>query len=184
MEIDIIEPGFYYHIYNRGINREIIFPEYEYYNKFMMLYKKYMPQVTDTLAYCLLPNHFHFLIYIKDHPVGVSNQFSNFFNAYAQWFNSRKHRTGGLFQRPFKRKRVLSNQYLMQLVYYIHRNPMHHNYVENPSKYLYSSFNTITSDQPTMLQREFVLELFENKENFLDFHHHHFEVDEMLLLEK
>ena len=192
MEIDNIEPGFFYHIYNRGINREIIFPEDRYYKKFLSLFEKYMPQVTETLAYCLLPTHFHFLLFIKDHQVGLSSkQFSNFFNAYAQWFNKRRNRNGGLFQRPFRRRRVLNEDYLRQIIYYIHRNPMHHHFVENPANYLYSSYSDIISEDGTTqqntetnmsiprratpsgylscIERKFVLELFETKGNFIFF---------------
>jgi putative transposase len=184
MEIDLIEPGFYYHIYNRGINREIIFPEDCFYMKFLCLFEKYMSGIADTLAYCLLPTHFHFLLYIKEHPAGVpSNYFSFLFNSYAQWFNKRKHRNGGLFQSPFKRKRVTSQEYLKQVIYYIHRNPMHHNYVDNPAHYMYSSYNSIISDDPTQIQKQFVLELFDSRDNFIYFHHHQFEVDKLLVFE-
>jgi putative transposase len=184
MEIDTIDPGFYYHIYNRGINREIIFPEDQYYRKFLDMFEKYIPQVADTLAYCLLPTHFHFLVFIKEYPVGVSsNQFSNIFNAYAQWFNRKKHRNGGLFQSPFKRKRINNQQYLKQVIYYIHRNPMHHNYIEDPTYYAYSSYNSTISDEPTLIQREFILELFESKGNFIEYHQQQFDVERSLLLE-
>ena len=152
--------------------------------KYLTQYKKYMPQVLDTLAYCLLPTHFHFLIYIKEQTNGLSSsQFSIFFNAYAQWFNAKKQRYGGLFQRPFKRKRILGQKYLKQVIYYIHRNPMHHKYVENPAHYLYSSYNSIISEKPTLIQRQFVLELFETKENFIAYHKQQFNVDRSLLAE-
>ncbi len=58
--------GGYYHIFNRGNNRETIFREQRNYYYFLKLYEKYIPLVADTFAYCLLPNHFHFLVRIKD----------------------------------------------------------------------------------------------------------------------
>ncbi len=55
----------YYHIYNRGNNRENIFIQEGNYVHFLNLYGKYIPPIADTFAYCLLRNHFHFLIRIK-----------------------------------------------------------------------------------------------------------------------
>lgn len=192
MEIDFIESGYYYHIFNRGINRQPIFTEEEHYLKFLSLCKKYLPKQAAVLAYCLLPNHFHLLLFIKEHPdrVGIPCQgkeslfLSHLFNAYAQWFNKKTARTGGLFQRPFKRKRISDEAYLKQLVYYIHRNPLHHNLVVKPEEWLYSSYQALLSEHQSLLHREEVLEWFGNKRNFIDFHRMQFEVDRSLLLEE
>ena len=59
-------PGQYFHIYNRGNNGEDIFLEARNYAYFLKLYQKYICPIADTYAYCLLKNHFHFLIRIKD----------------------------------------------------------------------------------------------------------------------
>jgi putative transposase len=185
MEIEIIEPGNYYHIYNRGINREEIFIEDEHYFKFLSLCKKYIPRSSDVLAFCLLPNHFHFLVYILDYPDrvlppcqgGASLQLSHLFNAYAQWFNKRTDRTGSLFQRPFKRIKITDEDYLRKLIYYIHRNPLHHRKCENPENYLFSSYQNILSNQNTILKRDEVLEWFGGRANFIEFHKMQFEID-------
>ncbi|MBE9507489.1 MAG: hypothetical protein IMY86_05515, partial [Chloroflexi bacterium] len=60
-----LQYGGYYHIYNRGNNREDIFVEERNYLHFLRLYAKYIGPVADTYAYCLLRNHFHFLVRIK-----------------------------------------------------------------------------------------------------------------------
>ena len=60
-----LEYGKYYHIYNRGNNRENIFFEDRNYHYFLKLYAKHVEPVADTYAYCLLYNHFHFLVRIK-----------------------------------------------------------------------------------------------------------------------
>jgi len=59
----------YYHIYNRGVNRENIFFETRNYEYFLNLYWKYIGQVVDTFAYCLLRNHFHLAIRVKSNEV-------------------------------------------------------------------------------------------------------------------
>jgi REP element-mobilizing transposase RayT len=186
MEIDIIEPGYYYHIYNRGINRTTIFSEDIHYYRFITLCKKYLNQKMDILAYCLLPNHFHFLVYIKDEypdrvPTPCQGNFSlpvsHLCNSYAQWYNKTTGRTGGLFQRPFKRKRISDEKYLKQVIYYIHRNPMHHNLAERPENWLYSSYSSVFNGQSALTDSTQLFEWFDNKENFIDYHKMQFAID-------
>lgn len=61
-----LEPGRFYHVYTRGNNRENLFFEEKNYDYFLQLYKKYISPFADTYAYCLLRNHFHFLIKVKE----------------------------------------------------------------------------------------------------------------------
>jgi REP element-mobilizing transposase RayT len=61
----VLHYGGYYHIFNRGNNRERIFREPRNYNYFLKLYEKYIPLVVDTFAFCLLSNHFHLLVRVK-----------------------------------------------------------------------------------------------------------------------
>jgi hypothetical protein len=61
-----LEFGEYYHIYNRGINRGRIFFEERNYDYFLQLYAQHVVPIAETYAYCLLPNHFHFLVRIRD----------------------------------------------------------------------------------------------------------------------
>ena len=62
----LLQPGRYYHIYNRGNNRENLFLEERNYRHFLKLYARYVAPVADTYAYCLLKNHFHLLVRIKE----------------------------------------------------------------------------------------------------------------------
>ena len=66
MEIDEIDEGYFYHIYNRGNNSEKIFFSEENYAYFLKLLTKYIFPVADIYAYCLLNNHFHILVRIKE----------------------------------------------------------------------------------------------------------------------
>jgi hypothetical protein len=205
METDSIDPGFFYHVFNRGVNHEIIFPGEIYFQRFTELYEKYMPPVADVISFCLLPTHFHFLLFIKENPSEVpSNQFSHFFNSYAQWFNKLNHRNGGLFQRPFKRKRIKDQDYLRRVIYYIHRNPLHHKLTKFPENYRYSSYGSIATKSKVLVsvganssfrpeinssawripvQKDLIIDLFDSMENFIDFHRQNFEIDESLFYE-
>jgi len=62
-----LQPGQYYHIYNRGVNRTNIFVEERNYVYFLKLYAKHISPVAETFAYCLLRNHFHLLVRIRIH---------------------------------------------------------------------------------------------------------------------
>ena len=60
-----LQPETFYHVYNRGINGEVIFKEKRNYAYFLQQYDTYISLVSDTYSYCLLNNHFHFLIKTK-----------------------------------------------------------------------------------------------------------------------
>lgn len=182
-----IEQGSYYHIYNRGNNRCDVFFDSDSYYYFLKLYDKYITPVADTLAWCLLKNHFHILVYIKlNHEINqdklefstvekpkvisASRQFSHLFNAYTQGINKKFNRTGSLFESRFERKKITSNAYLQKVIFYIHNNPVHHGFTKNINLYPWSSYETIISDKPTKLKREDVIEFYHNKENFIEYH--------------
>ena len=179
--------GNYYHIYNRGNNGIDVFLEHENYYHFLRLYAKYIEPVAETYAWCLLKNHFHILVRIKDKieieqkeltytttekpkTIDPSRQFSHLFNAYTQAVNKRHNRTGSLFETTFERKLVSSEKYFQQLIFYIHNNPVHHGFVKQMSLYPWSSYETIISDKPTKLKRTEVVELFGDIENFIFYH--------------
>jgi REP element-mobilizing transposase RayT len=98
------------------------------------------------------------------------NQFSNLFNAYAQAFNRKYHRTGSLFEHPFHRKEVDNIGYFKQVILYIHQNPVHHGFCSHPVEYPWSSYITCISDKITKLQRDAVLGWFNTVEEFKSVH--------------
>jgi putative transposase len=165
-------PGNYYHVYNRGNNKETIFRESRNYDFFLNLYKKYIPKVCDTLAYCLMSNHFHFLVKVKQNtdPVKTSLRFSHLFNSYTQSYNLFYNRTGALFQRAFKRKLAEDEDYLRILVQYIHLNPVKHKVTKNFENYKWSSYNLILSNDRDFILTDEVISLFDDLENFIYIH--------------
>ena len=180
----------YYHIYNRGTNRENIFFEERNYDYFLQLYAKHIEPVAETFAYCLLKNHFHLLVRIRaeDEIENVQTQtlkveekktfrvkspsqkFSDFFNAYAKAINMTYNRSGSLFQHPFGRVRITSDRQFIQVIAYIHQNPQKHQFVEDFRDWKYSSYGTVLSEQPTHLRRAQVLDWFGGKKQYLDLH--------------
>lgn len=179
-----IEPDKYYHIWNRGNNRENLFYSSRNYEYFIRLYAQYLDPVVETYAFCLLPNHFHLLVRTKDwfHQNGETNgetnknmnpvsfAFQRFFGAYSQAINIQERRTGSLFQKPFKRLEVTSTQQLATLVFYIHSNPQKHGIVEDFRQYPWSSYERVLRDRPSKLNKEAVLGWFNNKQNYIAYH--------------
>lgn len=172
-----LQYGKYYHIYNRGNNRENIFFEKRNYRHFLELHAKYIVPIADTYVYCLLRNHFHFLVRIKTaeeqetlRVLKPSQQFGNLFNAYAKAINKAYNRTGSLFQNPFGRIQVASDAYFIWLVIYIHQNPQKHGLVDDFRAWLHSSYRTLLSTKPTRLERDGVLEWFDGVGNFVALH--------------
>jgi len=165
----------YYHIYNRGNNRENIFIEDDNYLYFIKLLKKYLLPILDIYSYCLLPNHFHLIVKLKDEshlPYAIKTgktklyqPFSNLFNAYTKAINKRYSRRGSLFQEHLKRKEITDEDYLRNLIIYVNTNPNHHD-ISNFTEYKFSSYAELMSQKQTVLARKDVIDLFEDVENF------------------
>ena len=174
-----LESGKYYHVYNRGNNRENIFIEERNYIYFLQLYAHHIQPIAETFAYCLLKNHFHLLVRVKnlpglEDPSGLernpSQAFSNFFNAYSKTINKAYQRTGALFQRPFGRIEVTSDTYFKQLIIYIHQNPQKHKFVSDFREWKYSSYHALIATQATHLKRAETIGWFDNTAGFLNDH--------------
>jgi putative transposase len=99
-----------------------------------------------------------------------SRQFSNFFNAYAKAINKAYNRIGSLFQHPFGRVPVTQSEQLYRVVMYIHQNPQKHEFVDDFREWKYSSYGTLLSITPTRLQREQVMDWFNDCGEFESLH--------------
>ncbi len=137
--------GEFYHIYNRGTDKRQIFiddDDYRYFQKLLYLCNStkriivrdlikgisvYTVEREDTFvdmgAYCLMPNHFHLLLYEKKKR-GVTTFMSKLSTAYAVYFNRKYKRTGCLFEGRFKAIHIKEDGYLEYLFSYIHLNPI------------------------------------------------------------
>lgn len=141
-KIKLIE-GEYYHIYNRGNSKQLIFNEISDYNYFQNLLFamntkrniKFRDMPDDLFeksqdnpliaigSYCLMPNHFHILL-TQTTENGISKFMQKLSTAYAMYYNKKYERTGGLFEGRFKSRHVPNDRYLKYLFSYIHLNPL------------------------------------------------------------
>ncbi|MDG1730407.1 MAG: transposase [Algibacter sp.] len=176
----------FFHIYNCGNNKEDIFKEEKNYYYFLNLLKKYILPTCEILAYCLLKNHFHLLVKTRENVniKEISQSYSNFFNSYSKSINKNYNRSGSLFKDRFSRIKIDKESYLKDLIVYIHLNPKHHGFTDNFKSYKYSSYHAILSKKRTDLERDYVLELFGERENFVFVHQaKQVNINERLLLE-
>jgi len=148
--------------------------------------KTYLAPIAEFYTYCLMPNHFHFLLRFKsekelqENLAGFQNLqgldklpaqiLSNFLNGYAKAYNKIYNRKGSLFMRNAGRVKVQTDEYLKELIKYIHLNPVNANLVSKPQDWKYSSYSSLTSGKPTLLNRDYILDLFDGIEDF-EFHH-------------
>ena len=159
-------PGEYYHIYNRGNGKMDIFRDQSDYQFFLSRLKEYLfpeeqrapspgaplfhknlrlrksfPTGSFTLiSYCLMPNHFHFLIR-QNGEIKISELMLSLIGGYSKYFNKKYKRVGSVFQDQFKSVHIDSNEYLLWLSAYIHQNPKVAAMVQNLSKYSYSNYS-------------------------------------------
>ncbi len=233
----------FYHIYNRAnTDTDKLFYQEKNYTYFLKKFDQYLSDYLEVWAYCLMPNHFHFLVKVKNINMlaqgknletvvfnaikkidiitlnkiinivknfdiiastdsinaikkidmtalansinaikklemtfnnintVIEEQFRKFFIGYAKAINKQESRRGSLFQNKFKRIHIDNDTYLMTLIHYIHYNPIHHYLTPHIQNWHYSSYNTLIHQANTKLMRKEVLELFGNKERFIEFH--------------
>jgi len=174
--IQPLESDRYFHIYNRGINGQKIFLNDAHYRNFLRLYNTYLSRYVYTLAYCLLPNHYHFFIKTRDSksskfPLKVSNQFRKLFICNTQYFNRQENRIGNLCYRHFRRKIIDKDDYFQSMMYYVHSNPQKHGIIKDFTLYPYSSYHQMFRERPFYVSKNIVLDIFDGSiENFKNFH--------------
>ena len=142
-----------YHIYNQGNNQERLFYEDANYIHFLKLFRKYVLPNCNVLAYCLMPNHFHFLIYANEDSAKVkrvgnidscklANGFRLLQSNYAQYLNKNCGRSGSLFRQRTKAKSMADGDanYGFTAFHYIHQNPLKAELVTAIENWRFSSF--------------------------------------------
>ena len=102
----------------------------------------------------------------------VSDQFSNFFNAYAKTINKAYGRTGSLFQHPFGRVPITTDRQFWNVIAYIHQNPQKHGFVKDFRDWKYSSYGMILTPngKATVIKREEVMKWFGTRDDYLALH--------------
>ena len=136
----------FYHIYNRGIDRRPIFHREQNYLYFArLLREKADRHAVQVVAYCLMPNHYHFLL--RPWRDGVVSPFLNaLLGSYVQALNAQQGRLGPLFQGRFRSIHVDRDEYLGHLARYIHLNPVAAGLVMRPQDWPHSNYTRLVED--------------------------------------
>lgn len=128
----------YYHVYNRGVAGQSIFNDESDYTVFLSLFKRYLSQQPlkdkigreypnyhnqiTLLAFCLMPNHYHLLVFQKDRQA-LTKLIRGVCTAYSSYFNRKYKRHGHLFENRYKAAIIQNDSYLLHISRYIHLNP-------------------------------------------------------------
>ena len=162
--------GAYYHIYNRGCNRENIFFENENYDFLIRKFRKQSHKFgAKFIAYCLMPNHYHLLLR-QDGDIPVSEFVQQVFNSYSKAINVSQKRAGTLFEGKFKGIEIKDNDYLIHLCRYIHRNPIEAKLVDDLEKWEYSNYlDWLGKRNDKLIDREFISWYFKGDQAYRDF---------------
>lgn len=192
--------GEYYHVYNRGAARQPVFiTKYDYKRALATLsyYRFAKPPVklsrfkdlskedqqsfltklenkdkrlVQLIGFVLMPNHFHFLIR-QDIDNGVSTYISRVTNSYTRYFNTKRDRTGAVFQGVFKSVHVESTEQLVYLSRYIHLNPLVSFIVQENDfvSYAWSSLSHYLSGDSTLVEIKPILSEFSSIDSYKKF---------------
>ncbi|MFC1824951.1 transposase [Thermodesulfobacteriota bacterium] len=154
-------PDAWYHVMNRGRRGEQIFEIKEDYLSFIDLLKE-LDEVFNVriAAYCLIPNHYHLLVQTPD--ANLSRAMRHLNGIYTQRFNKRHGYDGQLFRGRYKSIVIESDSYALELVRYIHRNPLEAGLVNSLQKYQWSTHKIYLSDSKKWkwMHKDYILKLF------------------------
>ncbi|MBX3057516.1 MAG: transposase [Anaerolineae bacterium] len=161
MKRPIYTPGGYYHLYNRGRSRLSIFHDPKDYHQVLELMKSYSQKYSLVIiAYCLLANHYHFLVRQNNTP-RASLLPQRIFNSYSKTYNLKYQHSGTLFEGPARAIPVTEETYLLHLCRYIHANPVLHGFVPHIKDWPYSNYHEwIGTRNGKLIDHAFVQEHF------------------------
>ncbi|MCK9220145.1 MAG: hypothetical protein PHF97_05070 [Bacteroidales bacterium] len=166
MKTTLLEPGKYYHVYNRAKNGDPLFEDESAYLFFMKLYQKHVTPIAETYAYCLLHDHLHLLIRIKEDANGsLYRPFALLFNSYSKGYNTRTGKEGRVFKFKMKRIEIRNMPYFREMIRFINQNPRYHGATEFPADYRFSSFHSTITTGQSMVAKEKILDQFGSREN-------------------
>jgi REP element-mobilizing transposase RayT len=164
------ERGTYYHVYNRALAGELLFRKPANYRYCLRLARLHAGRHrVSVVAYCLMPNHYHFLLRQEgDQP--LSGFLCTLFNAYVQAVNRQWGRRGPLFEGRFRYVRVDRDDYVWQLCRYIHLNPVKAGLAPAPEEWPYSDFRAwIGLEETNAAARSIVAEYWGGPEGYRRF---------------
>ncbi len=182
-------PGGYYHIYNRGNNKQNIFLDDDDFNFFLLRLDQNLFPGDDEksriirlpadsfslISYCLMPNHFHLLLR-QNTDIPTSKFITKICTSYSKYFNKKYNRVGHLFQDQFQQIRVDNDAYLVWLSAYIHQNPKMARLVQNGEDWKWSSYRGFAGLKcGVFCDQQVILDQFGDRNDYCNFVENNFE---------
>lgn len=179
----------YYHIFNRGVARMPIFYtayDFDRFMKTMIYYTIEGPKpkfsiftpttlsldmnekIVNIICYCLMPNHFHFLLQQKREG-GITEFVSKLSNSYTKYINIKNKRVGPLLQGDFKAVHIETDEQLLHLTRYIHLNPLIGYVTKNLEAYRWSSYDEYIGTANGICEKEIILSQFSSSNTYKQF---------------
>lgn len=183
----------YYHVFNRGVEKRIIFENQrdckrfiqtlDYYrfdqpptrfsfrNRPVALQKLKKIQgrsLVEIICYCLMPNHFHLLVK-QTKEAGISTFLSKASNSYTKYFNTKYKRVGPLFQGTFKAVRIEDEEQLLHVSRYIHLNPLIDFIVRDLRHFPFSSYPEFLGLKNGFCKKDYILDHFNSPSSYEKF---------------
>ena len=174
----------FYHIYNRGNNKQTIFFNRKNYLYFIDKIITHITNFSDLICYCLMPNHYHFLIYTQESfdNTKFSNNLKILFSSYTRAINNQNKTSGSLFQQHSKIKCLTdgskkSENYPLVCFHYIHQNPMTSGLVKKMEDWEFSSFREyIGLRKNPICNREIAIEKLGMPKTYDEFYKQSYEI--------
>jgi len=173
--------GNFYHVFNRASGKQLLYKEVQNYYYFLNRLHFYLGDYVYIHARCLIPNHFHLLIEIKEeedmpslpknpdiHEI-ITKKFKNFFLSYSMSYKIMFNQSSNVFAQKYKHSRLYTDADIRQILLYIHRNPKHHN-LGDWQNYRWSSYNEILYANSKSKKAMLILDLFEGREGYKKAH--------------
>lgn len=181
----------YYHVFNRGINRQNIFhnpsdyfhfikifeyyqfgnpkPSFSQYNRFRIKDFTKNSKIININCYCLMPNHFHLLLKQKEEG-GIQEFMRKALNSYTKYYNTKNNHSGPILQGEFKAVLIETDEQLLHLSRYIHLNPYVNRISKTIEAYPYSSYlEYIGASERPICSTEPIIEYFNNSAEYKEF---------------
>lgn len=183
--------GYFYHLFNRGVEKRIIFQDNRDYTHFLKILGYYQyagpkpsysrandeqiksvknnEKIIEIISYCLMPNHFHLLIkQLKEG--GISEFMRKISDGYTKYFNTKYNRIGPLFQGAYKSVLIESDQQLTHLSRYIHLNPRVSLLTKDLNSYIWSSYSDyIGLRSGNLVNKDEILGFFKDQKAYEQF---------------
>lgn len=158
-------PNATYHVMLRGNDGQPIFFSDEDKCHMCLLIQEGIERFGHSIySFCFMSNHIHLAVQVRD--ISISHIIQNLAFRYTRYINSKLNRIGHLFQGRFRSILVDGNQYLKELIRYIHLNPVRAHLVDHPEQYIWSSHRAyLLVDEFTWLNRDHLLKTFDSNRN-------------------